>query len=365
MLAVVVRGARRRARAAAVRRHARRGLRAHVAGLRRPALQPARLRPRRGDGDRGDAHGRTAAGQRPHGGAGGDRAAVRARLPLHAARGDGRSAPWPPWPGCSSRRPVAGGPGPTIVLLALAGFACRPRSVWCCAAGGSAPASHWRSPVRPIPSRRAPPFRRRHAHQHGPAADTSRSSTTTTSTTCTTATATRSTEVTMTSTEPGPGRHPGNRRPARGRPAPPGSGAPSRPRCRPSTTSAQRPGDPRPAPAAAARTSGSRRSTARCRRSPTRHEVDVLRTEDGEALYRQCSDAPPPPPGVPRLRRDGRDRGADRGALGERGRRRSTATPTSATRWRSSGAARPARLSAAAPLSRAGRRRRSAGRDAA
>ena len=46
-------------------------------------------------------------------------------------------------------------------------------------------------------------------------------------------------------------------------------------------------------------------------------EVDVLRTDDGEAVYRRCSHRrPPPPSGVPRLRQGRRGRGPGGGAVG-------------------------------------------------
>ena len=37
--------------------------------------------------------------------------------------------------------------------------------------------------------------------------------------------------------------------------------------------------------------------------------VDTLRTDTGESVYRRCSRTPPSPPGLPRLRLDGRDPG--------------------------------------------------------
>ena len=71
-------------------------------------------------------------------------------------------------------------------------------------------------------------------------------------------------------------------------------------------------------------------------------EVDMLRTDDGEAVYRALLDGPPPPPRVPRVRRDGRGRGPGGRALGRRGQRASTASPTCSTPSRSSAPARAA-----------------------
>ena len=48
-------------------------------------------------------------------------------------------------------------------------------------------------------------------------------------------------------------------------------------------------------------------------------EIDMLRTDEGEAVYRACSTGPPPPPGMPRVRPDRRGRGPDRGGAGRRG----------------------------------------------
>ena len=175
--------------------------------------------------------------------------------------------------------------------------------------------------------RRTPPYPRSTGTSTAPTAGTRRSSTATTSTTSTTATGTPPTEATMTSTEP--------TRPHRGAAADPAAARGRRGAGRASTTSAAR-----------------RRSTTCCgargenvglstvyrtlQALADAGEVDVLRTEDGEAVYRRCSRDPPPPPGLPLLRPDRRGRGPGRRAVGRRDRRPSTASPTSATPWRSS-----------------------------
>ena len=169
-------------------------------------------------------------------------------------------------------------PGPTIVLLALAGFVgdLAARGVWLrhrAAAAGAVPRRR-----RPRRGARRPPTSTRTST--AATAATSPSRTATTSTTSTTATGTPSTGGTMTSTEPPAG----PRACAR-----PGSGSRSSDALASSATSAPR----RRSTSLLGRrgeTVGLATVYRTLQRLAEAGEVDMLRTEDGEAIYRRCSD---------------------------------------------------------------------------
>ena len=296
---------------------------------------------------------------RADGGAGRDRAAAHPLVPDDARGGDGRSA---------SLASLGG-----LVLAAFASYrrtrrARRRRS--CCSrwpafaldlAGrraGCAGAQRLRAPF-PEPTTRwprttvtdEPPARARRGLRPPGGASTA-----TTSTTSTTATGTPSTESTMTSTEP--------RRHRRLRPDRPGSGGRSPTALATLRRLPQRPGDPRPARRSGGEPVGLATVYRTLQTLADAGEVDMLRTEDGEAIYRRCSRHAPPPPGLPRLRRDRRGRGPGRRAVDPARSPPSTASPTSATPWRSSGPARPAARSGRGSGRRSGWgwRRRSGGR---
>ena len=262
-------------------------------------------------------------------------AAAHPVVPDHAGRGDGCWASLASVGGlvlaayASFYADVA--PGPTIVLLSLAGFAL----TWPLGVLAAAPAAAARAvPGRPMPDGARRPSTETHAHEHGaglrppgrPARRPRRLRPRRPP-------ARRPRRATMTSTEPALPR----------RRARPGSGGRSPRRWQRFDDFRSRPGDPRPAAAPRRRRSGWPPSTGPCRRCADAGEVDMLRTEDGEAIYRRCSDDPPPPPGLPLLRRDRRGRGPGRRALDRRRSPPSTASPTSATPWRSSAPAPPAR----------------------
>ncbi len=307
---------------------------ARVAGLDVRVLQPAGLGAGRRDRHRGDAHRRPAAGQRADGGAGRDRPAAdprRSATTLLAAMGLGMvaSVGGVLRLGVRRRRPGRDDRAARARRLrrGLAG-----RGAGCGAGAG------WRAPF-PEPAdafdlgeaahRRA---RGRTRTSTARTAATRPCRTATTSTTSTTGTGTPRTGATMTSTEPR--RCPQGARPTRQRRAV--VAGPAELRRLP-----QRPGHPRPAaaqrrerravdglphPAGARRRRRGRRAAHRGRRGGL------------PALQRE----PPPPPGLPRLRPHRRGRGPGRRAVGRRRSPASTASPTSATPWRSSAPAPPA-----------------------
>ena len=201
--------------------------------------------------------------------------------------------------------------GATIVLVALAGFVAT-----CAGRDAAAAAPAGRGAVRPPGAAAHETADERTATCTGRAAATSRSSTATTSTTSTTATATPSRHregSTMTSTEPDPAPATAPDAAAAGRPRRAG-----RRRRLP-----LRAGGPRAARRAAAPASAWPRSTApsRLRRPRARRRPPPRgRRGDLPPVLRH----PPPSPGLPLVRCDGRGRGSGGGEvdLGDRRRAR-------------------------------------------
>ncbi len=283
-------GGRRRHRgrpvAPAVRRRAGPGVRAGR-GAQRPRLQPAGLRDGRRHRHGRDAHRGPAAGQRADGGAGRHVPAGHPGLPQHAVRRDGarpaRVAGRRRAVGAHRVRTVAPGvaPGATIVLLALAGFAAAyPVGVWLrrrqrlaspfAEAGDDFPLGEDHTAVPED-----------HGHTHGPDCGHSRCGTATTSTTSTTVIGTPYTEVTMTSTDAARSPAPGDSRPTRQR--------------RAVAAALQSFDDFRSAQDIheLLRRGGENVGLSTVYRTlqalADGGEVDMLRTEDGEAVYRRCS----------------------------------------------------------------------------
>ena len=251
---------------------------ARTTGLPRAGLQRADLGARRGHRQRRDAHGRAAAGQRADDHPGRDRAAVRPRLPGDDARGDG-------WPARSRR--VTG-----VTHLRLrrraarrhdrAGLAGRVRAHLPVGRRGAAPPSGDDAVPRRRRSRRRPPTTpsaSRTATSTDPAAGTPPSSTATTSTTCTAVTGTPYTEGTMTSTDRAP-RPPGLR--------------PTRQR-RAIAATMEAVDDFRSAQEIHALLGergepvGLSTVYRTLQRLADAGEIDALRTESGESIYRRCS----------------------------------------------------------------------------
>ena len=165
LVVVVVRG---RAVPAAVRGRPGPGVRP---GRRpqRARLQPAGRGAGRGHRHGRDAHGRPAAGQRADGGAGRHRPAAHPRLPDHAGRRDGAWARSPRSAGVAVvGRTLDVAPGATIVLLALAGFAATyPVGVLAAATAAAAAAvrrARGRVPAATTGHTAVPED---HAHEHG------------------------------------------------------------------------------------------------------------------------------------------------------------------------------------------------------
>ena len=166
-------------------------------------------------------------------------------------------------------------PGPTIVLLALAGFVVTwPIGAWL------RRRQRLTAPSRPTPAYRPSTTSTRRSTRTSTArtAATSRSGTATTSTTCTTATGTPPTGSTMTSTEP-----PAGLRPTRQRLAVAEVLA--------SFDDFRSAQDIHELLASTGNPVGLATVYRTLQRLAEAGEVDMLRTEDGEAIYRRCSDS--------------------------------------------------------------------------